>query len=236
MNNNQAEQQRSIVAEKRWAAYAAAGAAALTAGAQTAEADITHIVLNGGAGERIEVGGSHYFSLVGNAAINLFNISAFQQNGETYAGAFAGVFNNSNFYGAIVGFQSNSWPYASNLALDAAVSAGPFLPISAFGTLAYGGPSSYTNAQFKDPGDGFLGFNFDANSGTQFGWMRVTMDGGPSNTLTVLEYAFADVGESIKVGQIDAIPEPSSLGLLALGAAGLATMRRRKNRRKVFET
>ena len=229
MKSNPGTRQRSMIGEKRWAAYAAAGAAALTAGAQTAEADITHIVLNGGAGERIEVGGSQYFSLFGNAAINLFNVYAFQQNGETYAGAFVGVFNQSNFYGQIVGFQTNGWPYASNLALDVDVSAGPFLPNSAFGTLAYGGPDSYTNAQFKDPGDGFFGFTFDAGTGTQYGWMRVTMDGGPGNSLTAQEYAFADVGESIKVGQVDAIPEPSSLGLLALGAIGLAAMRRRRS-------
>ena len=58
--------------------------------------------------------------------------------------------------------------------------------------------------------------------------MRVTMDGGPSHTLTVQEYAYADAGESIQVGQIDAIPEPCSLGLLALGAIGLAAQRRRR--------
>ena len=209
-----------MIGEKRWATYAAAGAAAMTAGAQTAEADITHIVVNGGAGERIEVGGSQYFSLVGNAAINLFNYSAFQQNGETYAGANVGVYNQSNFYGQIAGFQTNGWLYASNL---------PLAVNSAFGTLAYGAAGSNTNAQFKNPGDGFVGFAFDAGTGTQYGWMRVTMDGGPSNTLTAQEYAFADVGESIKVGQIDAIPEPSSLGVLALGAIGLVAMRRRRS-------
>ena len=58
------------------------------------------------------------------------------------------------------------------------------------------------------------------------------MNGGPSNTLTVQEYAFAGVGETIKVGEIDAIPEPSSLGLLALGAAGVLANRRRKNRKR----
>lgn len=216
------------IADHRWAAYVAAGTAALTAGAETAEADITHIVVNGGAGERIEVGGSEYFSLVGDAAIHLFNIYASQRSGATYAGAFAGVFNNSSFDGAVVGFSTNFYFYASNLALGANVSAGPFLNGSAFGTLAYGGAGSNLNDQFKDPGDGFIGFNFSIGNGTQYGWMRVTMDGGPSHTLTVQEYAFADVGESIQVGQIDAIPEPSSLGALALGAVGLVTLRRRR--------
>ena len=231
MKNNQEQGRSRIVGDQRWAAYVAAGTAALTAGTETAEADITHIVVNGGAGQRVEVGGSYYFSLVGNAAVHLFNYSASQKNGQTYAGAFAGVFNNSNFYGAVVGFFSNDWPYVSNLALGLDVSAGPFLTKSHFGTLAYGGADSYTNAQFKDPGDGFLGFNFTVGIGApiQYGWMRVTMDGGPSNTFTVQEYAFADAGESIQVGQIDAIPEPSSLGALALGAVGLAALRRRRS-------
>ena len=35
------------VSKKRWAAYVAAGAAATLAGTQTAEADITHVVVGG---------------------------------------------------------------------------------------------------------------------------------------------------------------------------------------------
>ena len=97
MNNADQNGRTRQIGDQRWSAYVAAGAAALTAGAQTAEADITHIVVNGGAGEQIDVGGSEYFSLVGDAAINLFNVYASQKSGVTYGGAFVGVFNNSSF-------------------------------------------------------------------------------------------------------------------------------------------
>ena len=79
-NTMKTNQTKATISKKRWAAYAASGAAAVVTGAQTAEADITHIVLNDGAGTSMGVGGSEYFELVGNAAIHLFNTFNFLQN------------------------------------------------------------------------------------------------------------------------------------------------------------
>ena len=50
--------------------------------------------------------------------------------------------------------------------------------------------------------------------------------GSPLNGLTIIDYAYADVGESISVGQT--VPEPGSLALLALGAAGVSAWRRKR--------
>ena len=86
------------------------------------------------------------------------------------------------------------------------------------------------------PGDveGFIGFKDPAG---QFGWMRVEVSdtGSPSypNELTVLDYAYDNTpGEAIDAGDTgtSATPEPDSvaLGLLALGASGILSWRRRR--------
>ena len=71
-------------------------------------------------------------------------------------------------------------------------------------------------------GEAFIGVKFSTN---RFGWIRVNMGGAPLNSFTIVDFAFAGPNEPITAGQV---PEPGSLGLLALGAGGLATWRRRR--------
>ena len=82
------------------------------------------------------------------------------------------------------------------------------------------------------PGFGFVGFKFDVGNGIQYGWARLRMTGAPENGFIVVEYAWADPGERIEVGQTranggegNAVSPSGSLGLLALGAAGLEAWR-----------
>ncbi|MCI0460397.1 MAG: PEP-CTERM sorting domain-containing protein [Gemmataceae bacterium] len=76
----------------------------------------------------------------------------------------------------------------------------------------------------------FLGVKFDIGGNTFFGW--VDLEVNPSGwTGTVHGYAYDDMGQPILTGDTGApqvIPEPHSLVLLALGAAGLAAMRARR--------
>ncbi len=59
----------------------------------------------------------------------------------------------------------------------------------------------------------------------------------PDNTFTLLDYAYGDLGERVRVGQkrskrqaaADTIPHEGSLGFLALGAAGLMAWRQRRS-------
>ena len=56
------------------------------------------------------------------------------------------------------------------------------------------------------------------------------MNGAPGNGFTVVDYAWGDVGTAITAGQTTAVPEPASLGLLAVGAAGLLIWRRSRGK------
>jgi hypothetical protein len=73
------------------------------------------------------------------------------------------------------------------------------------------------------------GFRFvnEATTLTHYGWMRVGLAGALNGQpRTIVEYAYESVaGQGIQAG---AVPEPGTLGLLAMGAAGLVVSRRRR--------
>lgn len=76
-------------------------------------------------------------------------------------------------------------------------------------------------------GSGYYGFKFTSNnpSGatTMYGWAQISFTaGGPGS---VVSFAYENTGAPIAAG---AVPEPSSLSMLALGALGLTQMRRRR--------
>lgn len=81
-----------------------------------------------------------------------------------------------------------------------------------YGGFAAGGPNGSV-----PPGTfAFAGFRFTAADGTHFGWINLAVDAG---TITFMGAAFESIaGTAISAG---AIPEPSTLAMLALGAAGV---------------
>jgi len=77
---------------------------------------------------------------------------------------------------------------------------------------------------------GFLGF---LNSSGDLGWLqvKVTISGGFPSQLELISWGYNDVaGAPINAGQTGAAPEPGTLALslLALGAAGILALRRRR--------
>jgi hypothetical protein len=116
------------------------------------------------------------------------------------------------------------YPYVSKVEAGVSVRSGPFIPDVAFaGRLAVG--YGYPQSQWTLAGTGFVVFRFDLGLGLQYGWARLTMDGAPGNSFTLVDYAWGDVGDSFLTGQV---PEPCSLALLAVGAVGLLAMRRQR--------
>jgi hypothetical protein len=88
-----------------------------------------------------------------------------------------------------------------------------------------------TNIGSSFSSTGFIGVKTGADN---FGWIQVQASYGPQ-TVTIIDYAYDDSGAHILAGDTgsSAVPEPRTallmgLGLLALGATGVQTMRRRR--------
>ena len=88
------------------------------------------------------------------------------------------------------------------------------------------------NGQFLDQNDKYIGVTFldDVTSAQRYGWIHVII---PANagSVTITGYAYEDEdGVGIGAGHT-AVPEPGTmagLGLLALGAAGMRRLRRKR--------
>jgi hypothetical protein len=207
----------------RWSAYAAAGAATALAGAGTAEADIHYSgAINAFFASQSSVVQS--FALQNNAILRFVNIATGSSSGGVALFRVQGAAVSNQFRGLAAG----NFRYPERLNSNVPVSGGAFTNFNAnfFATLAYGG--GYTNSQFLNPGVGFIGFRFNTGAGIQYGWARVNMGGAPDNSFTLVDYAWGDPGDMIRAGQT-VIPEPGSLGLLAVGAVGLLFWRKRRS-------
>jgi hypothetical protein len=103
--------------------------------------------------------------------------------------------------------------------LPAGTSIGPGSP--------FVGPNGGSNGYFGFlSGPGLAGFKFVTASSMHYGWVRLATS--PTN-FTVVDWAFESVPNApILAGATAATPEPSTMALLALGAAGVTALRRRK--------
>lgn len=93
---------------------------------------------------------------------------------------------------------------------------------------ALGSPySGFTQGVTTTGEQGYIAFTLDTVTGTQYGWMKVTLDGDGDggvngNVGTIHEWAYSD-DTAFTVGQV---PEPGSLMLLLVGSLGLLRRKR----------
>jgi hypothetical protein len=215
------------ITSRRWAAYATAGAATALACSNTAEAVIHHFDVNEVFNAQ-NVQGSYVIKQFGlQPGAYLTFLHATGPLGGGFAGFYFGTLGalSAKFLGVAGTFNGNPYHYVSKLGLNQSIANGTNFLANVpgkFDALASG--SGYPNSQWVSPGTGFIGFRFDVGDGIQYGWARLDMDGARLNSYTFIDYAFADPGQTLRAGQV---PESgSTLGLLALGAAGLFAMRR----------
>lgn len=124
------------------------------------------------------------------------------------------------------------------------------------GTVFFGERIMLTSSELVKA-EGLFGFSFDQGLGKQFGWIDIAVIAGtpddtpppiptdPDDVFTgtnarVFLNAWGyetEVRQSIQAGSTDAgatdVDEPATIALLALGAAGLAAVRRRKSKKIV---
>lgn len=214
MSKNRKQPRQTAQLEKKLAAYAIAGAAAFVAPG-IAKADITYVSVN----QVVNDTGTYDFNLSGVSSDDI-TISADSLDGfpevdvsQTASGA-AVLLDGVNSNVTALGFGALINPSASN----------------------WGSGGKMASSFPPDPGDwsstggsAYLGFYFQGSGGPQAGWADIaTTANSTTSSFEILSYAYeTNPNVSITAGQVST-PEPSALPLLALGAAGLIALRRRR--------
>lgn len=79
-----------------------------------------------------------------------------------------------------------------------------------------------------DDTQGYIGFYYAQGANRNYGWARFTFNNGPSESLTLNAFAYETTSNTAIT--IQEVPEPTTLGLMVSGAAGILALRRRKQR------
>ena len=132
---------------------------------------------------------------------------------------------------SLVGVQSEGL-VLSNLAAGVAVNNAQPFGFSSVPLTANGG-AAFQNQNFLEDTPGQFGFQFASGGNSYYGWGTLVIDylaAGRGFQITEAYYnTIPDAG--INVGAVPApVPEPSSIALLAIGAAGVTAWRARRKR------
>jgi hypothetical protein len=229
----------AAIANTRWLAYATAGAASAFTCAHSAEATIHYSgLIRANLGKYCVGTQSVRFQLdQPGDSIRVRHSWNITSCSDSYGGyAHFGVTGRAG--NGLAGFY-NACPIGhvvsvSNLKHGAFISRRPFVTKNSGLLAAFSGPCGTSSGGQFDPGDvGFIAFKFNSGSGDQYGWARVKFVRQQIDyDFYLMDYAYADPGERIRAGQTasnNMVLEEGSLGVLALGAAGLLAWRKRRS-------
>ncbi|TWT86646.1 PEP-CTERM motif protein [Pseudobythopirellula maris] len=139
-----------------------------------------------------------------------------------------------NYQGATVNgypgklvISNGSFPYYVSALEKGDLIDGTVVGPTFYGALGY---AANPGSEFDSSTDAFIGLSFpiggNAPEFIHYGWIRVDIDNS-AGTFVIRDWAYNPVpNRGILAG--DKVPEPGTLGLLAAGAAGVASMRRRR--------
>jgi hypothetical protein len=210
----------------KWRIYAAATGAAM---AMSTGAQASMIVSSGPVNFSV-------FAAPGNTSFGTFSIEHHPlivrvQNAPTNAAGFAAINNrtSSNFQFANLPLT----PFLKNYLAGQPISFTGGVPNGSvpFAALFSHNSSGSHGAFGPGHGTGYIGFR---DTSEHFGYIKVQVlfNGVPGypDEVNIVEYAYNQAAGSINAGQTG-VPEPgtSALSLLALGAAGIAAWRRRRD-------
>ena len=233
------------ISDRRWLAYATAGVAGAFGLSSSAEAEIHY---SGNVFVKLFGDAQASLPLSNGASLVFENIDP----GSTFWQDFDFLIRGATSGSARVDYGTTRFPFLSNLPAGRNVSAGSFSSVAGnpgVGVLI----SNWSDGQFSPiggSGRGFVGFRFNTGNGMQYGWARIRTKDDSRHHIRdeIKDYAWGDVGDVVLTGQTqslqpgstnsielgtgqksdDSAPELESLGGLALGAAGLLALRKRK--------
>ena len=224
----------------KWAAYSAAAGAAL-AMAPTADATVIYSGSSGFTNIPINWSSYLYIDVDGMAA----GSSSFPGADLSFSHWASSTTSTSTSYRALyLGFNGQNASMVQGASGIARLGSGiPVNPAAVFASASYlagyfhsmttGGSSTTSYGSWASGGTGFVGFRFENNGNTYYGWARLDIDSGDLDG-EVVDYAYEDnPNTAILTG---AVPQPSSLSLLAMGTIGLAVLRRRRRTIRDSET
>ena len=234
--------QNQPAAKSSWKAYGAAASTALLASSAVEAAIIysgpqnINITASGNGGVAstaidMDGGGNDFYFAARN-----FGVYTTFYGGASFTSSAAFVYGNPGNAIATVNDNLYGSPgLARKFSSGATISGGGnFGSLAFFNATAQVSNTTAFNAGFNSS-TGFIGVQLASGN---FGWIQVHTELGLTdgvNSVTILGWAYEDTGAAIRAGDTGAVaaPEPATnmlvgMGLLALGASGIRTLRRRK--------